>query len=71
MLIFPYPFGYTLSCDFFLSPNTQMALSALHRLHGFEPSHLDFFNRQRSHALHTRLRAFSADSRSEEVEDVR
>lgn len=34
-----YPLGYTLSWDFFRSPNTQMALSALHRLHGLAPSH--------------------------------
>lgn len=33
-----------------------MALSALHLLHGVDPSHLDFFRRQRSHALPTRLR---------------
>lgn len=32
-----------------------MALSALHRLHGLEPLHLDFFSRQRSQALHTRF----------------
>jgi hypothetical protein len=54
-----YPLGYTLSCDFFLSPNTQMALSALHRLQGLAPSHFDFFNRQRSQALQTRFRMLS------------
>lgn len=34
-----HPLGYTLSCDFFLSPKTQMALSARHLLHGLAPSH--------------------------------
>lgn len=33
------PFGYILSCDFFLSPKTQIALSDLHRLQGEDPSH--------------------------------
>jgi hypothetical protein len=34
-----YPLGYTLSCDFFRSPKTQIALSALHLLQGLAPSH--------------------------------
>jgi len=62
-----YPFGYTLSCAFFLSPNTQIALSALHLLHGLEPSHLLFFNRHRSHALQTRFRVLSSE---DEVDDA-
>jgi hypothetical protein len=37
-----------------------MALSALHRKHGCDPSHLLFFIRQRSQALQTRLRIPSA-----------
>ena len=52
---YAYPLGYTLSCDFLRSPNTQIALSALHRLQGVAPSHFDFFKRQRSQALHTRF----------------
>lgn len=43
-------------------PNTQMALSALHREHGLDPSHLLFFNRHLSQALHTRLRMPSVES---------
>lgn len=34
-----------------------MALSILHLLQGFAPSHFDFFNLQRSQALPTRFRA--------------
>lgn len=33
-----------------------MALSALQREQGLDPSHLDFFRRHRSQALHTRFR---------------
>lgn len=44
-----------------------MALSALQREQGDEPSHLLFFNRHRSQALQTRLRMLSVDS----WEDVR
>jgi len=39
-----------------------MALSALHLVHGLDPSHLDFFRRQRSHALHTLFRRLSVMS---------
>lgn len=44
-----------------------MALSALHREQGCDPSHLLFFRRQRSQALHTRLRMLSAVDSEEEV----
>lgn len=43
-------------------PNTQIALSALHREQGLEPSHLLFFSRHLSQALHTRLRMPSVES---------
>jgi len=43
-------------------PNTQIALSALHLEQGVDPSHLLFFNRHLSHALHTRLRMASVES---------
>lgn len=39
-----------------------MELSALHREQGLLPSHLDFFRRQRSQALHTRFRRLSEES---------
>lgn len=39
-----------------------MALSARQRVHGLEPSHLDFFIRQRSQALQTRFLSVSVDS---------
>lgn len=51
-----YPFGYTLSCDFLRSPNTQIALSTLHREQGLDPSHLLFLRRHLSQALQTRFR---------------
>ena len=41
-------------------PKTQIALSTLHLVQGLRPSHLLFFNRHRSQALHTRLRIPSA-----------
>ena len=44
-----------MSWDFLRSPNIHIALSALHRLQGLEPSHLDFFRRHLSQALHTRF----------------
>jgi len=44
------------------SLKAQIALSALHREHGLNPSHLFFFNRHLSQALHTRLRMPSLDS---------
>lgn len=40
----------------------QIALFALHREHGSDPSHLFFFNRHLSQALHARLRMPTLDS---------
>lgn len=46
-----------------------MALSVLQRVQGFEPSHLLFFNRQRSQALQTRFLIPSAVESCEAVRD--
>lgn len=52
----------------FAYPNTQTALSLLHLVHGLEPSHLLFFKRHRSQALHT---LFLMPSEAESVDAVR
>lgn len=48
-------------------PKTQMALSAVQREQGLAPSHLLFFRRHRSQALHTRFRMASASDPDDDV----